>query len=470
MTVSQPGPPYLRNVLARLYHRRPDIERIVGEAGLEVGRIAWDDRPINTWQSILGEARGKGRMEELIAVVSREAPGPEELRQAIQVYHDTGLTCAAPGIEGRPVRRCDFYRHNYLPHNYVSRPKLLAEVRERLLAGTDSLALTSAIQVKQADVLHGMGGIGKSVLARALCDDPEVQAAFPDGILWATLGQTPDLTACLREWVETLGGVVGQAAPTLNQLRNTLAEALRDKACLLIVDDAWRKVHLEPFGAGGPACRLLITTRDAALAEGLDAEVYPVPVMDPDQAVALLEEWAQGALAEVEAEVKAKIVGRLGCLPLAVQLAGAQLQAKNPAEWLASFDARKLKSRRVETVHDSLEATFGLSLDALDPDGRRLYVALAIFREDEATPRPGIGKLWAGLAEYTEDQAVDLVQDLATRALLQIVDSAADKAPVAVTIHDLLRDFMRAELGEAGASAAHRAIVDAYRRTQSGAG
>ena len=34
-----------------------------------------------------------------------------------------------------------------------------------------------------------MGGIGKTVMARALCDDPKVQLAFPDGILWATLGK-----------------------------------------------------------------------------------------------------------------------------------------------------------------------------------------------------------------------------------------------------------------------------------------
>ena len=339
-------------------------------------------------------------------------------------------------------------------------------MRERLLAGTGGLALTSAIQVKQADVLHGMGGIGKSVLARALCDDPDVQAAFPDGILWATLGQTPDLTARLREWIETLGGIVGQTAPTLDQLRNTLAEALRDKACLLIVDDAWRKAHLEPFCAGGPACRLLITTRDAALAEGLDAGVYPVPVMAPDQAVALLEEWAQGSLAEVEAEVKAKIVRRLGCLPLAVRLAGAQLRGKDPAEWLASFDARKLKTRRVETVHDSLEATFALSLDALAPADRRLYVALAIFKEDEPTPVVAIARLWSALDGRDADETDELLDDLAARALLARSRGDGD----AVTIHDLLRDFMAAELGEEGRIAAHRALLDAYRRTRQGDG
>jgi hypothetical protein len=32
--------------------------------------------------------------------------------------------------------------------------------------------------------LHGMGGIGKTVLAQALCHDEVVQQAFPDGIIW----------------------------------------------------------------------------------------------------------------------------------------------------------------------------------------------------------------------------------------------------------------------------------------------
>ena len=110
-----------------------------------------------------------------------------------------------------------------------------------------------------------------------------MQAAFPDGILWATLGQTPDLTVRLREWIEKLGGIVGQTAPTLDDLTNTLAEALVDKACLLIVDDAWRKAHLEQFCAGGSPCRLLITTRNADVAQGLGPPLR-VPVMGAAEA------------------------------------------------------------------------------------------------------------------------------------------------------------------------------------------
>jgi hypothetical protein len=37
--------------------------------------------------------------------------------------------------------------------------------------------------------IHGMGGIGKSVLASELARDHEVRRAFPDGVFWVGIGQ-----------------------------------------------------------------------------------------------------------------------------------------------------------------------------------------------------------------------------------------------------------------------------------------
>jgi hypothetical protein len=363
----------------------------------------------------------------------------------------------------QPMKRRDFYETQFpLPDNYVPRPELLAGVRAALLDGAQNLALTSSLTVRtKADALHGMGGIGKSVAARALCDDLAVQAAFPDGILWATLGQTPDLLARLREWIDVLGGIVSENAPTVERMTAILADLLKERACLLVVDDVWKKAHVEPFRAGGPRCRLLLTTRDAALAEEIGADVHPVPVMAPAEAVALLEQWAGAELRDA-----AEIVRRLGYLPLAIRLAGAQLRRKEPAAWLAGFDAAKLAARRVETVHDSLKATFDLSLDALSDEDRRLYVALAIFKEDEPAPAAAIARLWSELDGRDEEGAAELLEDLAARALVQ--GGAEDGG--AVTVHDLLRDFMEAELGDQGRLAAHRALLDAYRRTQQGQG
>jgi hypothetical protein len=270
---------------------------------------------------------------------------------------------------GRQRVRHDFYQHVPLPSNYVPRGDLLTEVRAGLLSGSRDVALTSAL-LSQPAALHGMGGIGKSVMARALCDDRTVQADFPDGILWAALGKDAtdaDVIQQMRDWVIALGGMVTESVPSVNTLKNTLAGLLKDLACLLIVDDVWQHSRADHFRMGGPRCRLVITTRDGEVARELGARVQPIPLMMEDEAVSLLEIWADGALLTKDKSLKCKIVHRLGRLPLAVKLAGGQhLIRRDPEEWLRNFDVLKLKSSRPEgDVHDSLEQTFRLSLEGL---------------------------------------------------------------------------------------------------------
>ena len=368
----------------------------------------------------------------------------------------------AEQVTTAPSRRVEMH-HAHRPRNYVAQPALLAEIRASVLGENMVTALTAGVRMS---ALHGMGGIGKTVMAWALCDDAAVQAHFPDGILWVTLGERPaeqELVQRLREWVESLGGLVTVNAPSVEWLRSALAQTLEQKRCLLVVDDVWRKQDAEPFLVGGAGCRCVLTTRDAALAEDLRASVQRIPLMALEDAVQLLEEWSDGVLRPVDWQAKATVVERLGRLPLAVRLAGPQLKTQSVDQWLAAFDARKLRTRRVESLHDSLEKTFALSLDALDAQSRRLYVALAIFREDEATPAAGIFRLWEGLAGLDPTASTDLLRDLADRALLVRDDGA-------VVLHDLLRDLMALELGEAGAPPAHRALVAAYRKTQGGDG
>ena len=66
-----------------------------------------------------------------------------------------------------------------LPPHYLPREEDLAELKRKLLAGVESVAITGR---GQAVGVQGMGGIGKTVLAAALARDSEVRLAFPDGI------------------------------------------------------------------------------------------------------------------------------------------------------------------------------------------------------------------------------------------------------------------------------------------------
>src|SRR5216110_801144 len=54
----------------------------------------------------------------------------------------------------------------------IGREQEMARIKQRLTSGG---ALT----------LHGLPGVGKTALAVTLAHDPEIQASFTDGVLWA---------------------------------------------------------------------------------------------------------------------------------------------------------------------------------------------------------------------------------------------------------------------------------------------
>ena len=79
----------LISALAQLYYRVPDIERVVFTAGLDLSMIAWDDKPINTWRSVLTVAEDKSKVEVLFEVVRQEKVANEPLRAAVEAYRRT---------------------------------------------------------------------------------------------------------------------------------------------------------------------------------------------------------------------------------------------------------------------------------------------------------------------------------------------------------------------------------------------
>ena len=251
---------------------------------------------------------------------------------------------------------------------------------------------------------------------------------------------------------------------------------LGDRACLLIVDDVWRKADLDYFCTGAPNSRLLITTHDAAIVEDFGAEVKPIPLMAGTRRQ---PHCSNCGLAQnrdlISTTDKRIIVDRLGRLPLAIRLAGPQLRSQTADKWLAAFGANKLKSRRQEAVHDNLSLTIGLSLDSLQRMHRNLFVALAVFPEDEPLHTGAIAKLWHGMAGLSHDESEELLSDLVDRALLQqtVSDQRRTPAPtiggeILLTLHDLIRDIMLDELRSESLLIAHRSLVASYRSELSG--
>ena len=158
-------------------------------------------------------------------------------------------------------RRPRIFQAPPLPAHFVPRPEVTRALKARLLpAGPTEPGVLALC------ALQGMGGIGKSTLAAALAHDPEVQDRFPDGVLWATLGQRPELMTRLSDWVLGLGDSDFKPL-SVESTSGHLRTRLDQKAALLVVDDVWDPDHVQPFLVGGPSCRVLITTRRATVAD-----------------------------------------------------------------------------------------------------------------------------------------------------------------------------------------------------------
>lgn len=117
-------------------------------------------------------------------------------------------------VELEPRFRATYVTAPPLPPNYVERPEVLASLRARLIRDGDALPIGIT-------ALRGMGGIGKTVLAQALCHDEVVRQAFPDGVLWVIAGREP--AADLATRMSDSGRTRDAAGPSSAQIARRAA-------------------------------------------------------------------------------------------------------------------------------------------------------------------------------------------------------------------------------------------------------
>ncbi|MEH2464709.1 MAG: NB-ARC domain-containing protein [Nostoc sp.] len=184
-----------------------------------------------------------------------------------------------PSLQGKGIRglgHANIFQAPPLPTHFVERPEYSEDLKTRLLNGSSSESRTLVITA-----IHGLGSVGKSTLAAALAHNAEIQSRFCDGILWATLGQQPNVLALLSGWVQALGDY--SFKPTSIEATSThLRTLLYDKAVLLVVDDAWNTEDARAFNFGGARCQVLVTTREGQIADALAASIYSLDIMKPD--------------------------------------------------------------------------------------------------------------------------------------------------------------------------------------------
>jgi len=313
----------------------------------------------------------------------------------------------------------------------IGRDSDLVKLKQRVGIGSDDQPAKS---VNVLTAMRGWPGVGKTTLAAALAHDEEIAAHFPDGVLWASLGQKPDLFGELGKWGLALGIPDLYGAKTVEDASRLLTGVLRTKRALLIVDDVWETAHLQPFRIGGDGCALLLTTRLPEVAGAIatvPSEVYILGILDPEDALLLLRTLAPSVVA-VNEDACRELVIALERLPLALQVAGRLLQQdeansfgvtellrdlRDGAQVIAAqapADRADIANQTTPTVAALLE----LSTNRLDENTLIHFAYLGAF-----APKPATFDLAAIRSVWEMDDPKPILRVLINRGLLEPTDS-----------------------------------------------
>jgi hypothetical protein len=328
--------------------------------------------------------------------------------------------------------------------DHVPRAHELAHLKQHLL-DADGQLLPNTVG------LHGIGGAGKTTLARLFCADAPVRQACSDGILWVLLGKNPpEPRAQIADLVTALIGECGGCA-TLQGARAQLQAALQNRKVLLVLDDVWDEAAIRDVLEVSTGCARLITTRNTYTLP-YEAKLVDLGTMAEEDATRLLG----AGLPPGDDPRLLALARQLGRWPVLMRLANRTLNQRIQHQRMPvskaldaverdlarkgvlAFDPARETTQRDQAVAATVEA----SLELLEPDERQRYGELAMFPQDVPIPLARAAELWqltAGLDAYHSENMV------ATRLdPLSLLDYDGDAE--VLRLHDVLRSYLAAKL------------------------
>ncbi|MDD2836518.1 MAG: tetratricopeptide repeat protein, partial [Methanothrix sp.] len=241
--------------------------------------------------------------------------------------------------------RLPFQRPQRVPH-FTGREAELASLLRDLQAG-------------HAVTICGPGGMGKTALAAEaiwqLAPASNPPDRFPDGIVFHTFYHKPQAALALEEIARAYGEDPRQSP------YEAAKRALAGRRALIVLDGAEACDDLQAVLTVTGSSGVLITTRRRSDAPEEPSDLLPLP---EDKAVELLQSWG-GSMAADE-KISRSICNLLGCLPLAIFLAGRYLAhrrqiARDYLAWLKETPLEALD--RGKRQHQSIPLLMEHSLE-----------------------------------------------------------------------------------------------------------
>ncbi|XP_056165297.1 disease resistance protein RPV1-like [Syzygium oleosum] len=243
--------------------------------------------------------------------------------------------------------------------------------------------------------IHGMGGIGKTTLAKIIFN--QLSSHFRGCNFLSDIGESSRRHGLVHLQKQLLSKFLDSRS-ILDQIHdvddgiNMIKRVLRDKRVLIVLDDLDEKKQLKSlaekenwFGSGS---RIIITTRDQSvlMIEGEATDEGPVKkfanvwtyearAMEFDHALKLFSKHAfrRDSPPDHYVSLSKAIVSTLGKLPLALEITGSSLSGKSEKIWVDTL--KKLEEAPPMGVQKKLMVSY----ERLDHAQKQVFLDIACF-------------------------------------------------------------------------------------------